>query len=63
LLWPAAVDPAGRVNGGGEVGGVASAIDFCLTAPAGDGAGAEAEYLAPHPSRWLEVGEGETGWT
>jgi len=63
LLFPASVDHAVLVNGGGEEWRVSIAIDFCLTAPAGDGAGAEAEYLAPHPSRWLEVGEGETGWT
>jgi hypothetical protein len=53
LLFPAAVEHAVLDNGSDEEWRVSIAMDFCLTAPA---SGAEAEYLAPHPSTWWEVG-------
>jgi hypothetical protein len=58
LLFPASIDHAVLDNGCGEERRVSIAMDFCLTAPAGPGvnqAAGEAEYLAPHPSTWLEV--------
>ncbi|MFN9547674.1 MAG: TIGR02466 family protein [Cyanobacteriota bacterium] len=58
LLFPASVDHAVLDNGSAEERRVSIAMDFCLTAPAGNGQTAEqagaAEYLAPHPSSWLE---------
>lgn len=56
LLFPASVDHAVLENNSSEEWRVSIAMDFCLTAPA-DGAEAEAEYLAPHPSSWREVGD------
>jgi uncharacterized protein (TIGR02466 family) len=65
LLFPASVDHAVLDNGSGEERRVSIAMDFGLTAPAPDVSGwasgrdrgdGEAEYLAPHPSRWLEIG-------
>ncbi|MEB3242094.1 MAG: putative 2OG-Fe(II) oxygenase [Cyanobacteriota bacterium] len=53
VLFPASVEHAVMENGTADDWRVSIAIDFCLTAPAEE---AEAEYLAPHPSRWLEVG-------
>lgn len=64
LLFPASVDHAVLDNGSGEERRVSIAMDFCLTAPAPDplagvpaanGPDGEAEYLAPHPSSWLEM--------
>ena len=59
LLFPANVDHAVLDNGCEEEQRVSIAMDFCLTAPAGEST-KEAEYLAPHPSTWLEV-EGSNG--
>jgi len=64
LLFPASVEHAVLDNGSGEERRVSIAMDFCLTAPTpgalagapgGEGPDGEAEYLAPHPSSWLEV--------
>lgn len=56
LLFPASVDHAVLDNGSADERRVSIAMDFCLTAPAGSrGDPGEAEYLAPHPSLWLEV--------
>ncbi|MEB3303594.1 MAG: putative 2OG-Fe(II) oxygenase [Cyanobacteriota bacterium] len=69
VLFPASVDHGVLENGCYEERRVSIAMDFCLTAPAppqrqrkgslGEraGDGEEAEYLAPHPSAWREVGE------
>jgi hypothetical protein len=67
VLFPASVDHGVLENGTAEERRVSIAMDFCLTAPAplamggeaskGAGGGGEAEYLAPHPSTWLKVGE------
>ena len=54
LLFPASVDHAVLDNGSEEERRVSIAMDFCLSAPASQGA-EESEYLAPHPSTWLEV--------
>ncbi|MFN9426970.1 MAG: putative 2OG-Fe(II) oxygenase [Cyanobacteriota bacterium] len=61
VLFPASVDHGVLENETVEERRVSIAMDFCLTAPArgnqlGEGE-AEAEYLSPHPSTWLEVGE------
>jgi uncharacterized protein (TIGR02466 family) len=60
VLFPASVDHSVLENETVEERRVSIALDFCLTAPARSGelieGGAEAEYLAPHPSTWLEVG-------
>jgi len=55
LLFPANVDHAVLDNDCQEERRVSIAMDFCLTAPAVMKRAAEAEYLAPHPSTWLEV--------
>ena len=61
LLFPASIDHAVLDNGSEEERRVSIAMDFCLTAPARAGVDnepvVEAEYLAPHPSTWLEAGE------
>lgn len=64
LLFPASVDHAVLENEAPEKRRVSIAMDFVLTAPAPGAQGTadggpvveEAEYLAPHPSTWLEVG-------
>jgi uncharacterized protein (TIGR02466 family) len=53
VLFPAAVEHAVLDNTTSEEWRVSIALDFCLTAPVG---GTGAEYLAPHPSSWREVG-------
>ncbi|MFN9645730.1 MAG: TIGR02466 family protein [Cyanobacteriota bacterium] len=57
LLFPASVDHAVLDNGSTDERRVSIALDFSLTAPVGPGAPSvgAAEYLAPHPSTWLEV--------
>jgi uncharacterized protein (TIGR02466 family) len=57
LLFPASVDHAVLDNGSADERRVSIAMDFCLTAPGGPAVASagEAEYLAPHPSTWLEV--------
>jgi hypothetical protein len=56
LMFPASVDHGVLENGTTEERRVSIAMDFCLMAPAhGVGGSGEAEYLAPHPSTWLEV--------
>jgi hypothetical protein len=69
VLFPASIDHAVLENGTPEERRVSIAMDFYLTAPVagvrakgvnaveGVGGEGEAEYLAPHPSTWLEVGE------
>jgi uncharacterized protein (TIGR02466 family) len=60
LLFPASVDHGVLENSAAEERRVSIAMDFCLTAPAhAEGAGSKAEYLAPHPSSWLEMMKGE----
>jgi hypothetical protein len=57
-LFPASVDHAVMDNFSAEERRVSIAMDFGLTAPALSSEAteaAEAEYLAPHPSSWLEV--------
>jgi uncharacterized protein (TIGR02466 family) len=54
VLFPASVDHGVLENGAEEERRVSIAMDFVLTAPRGE---REAEYLAPHPATWLEVGE------
>ena len=60
LLFPASVDHGVGDNGSREERRVSIAMDFCLTAPVaapgGGTAAGDAEYLAPHPSTWREVG-------
>ena len=66
VLFPASIDHAVLENGAPEERRVSIAMDFCRTAPAPEGPATvasgvaagegEAEYLAPHPSTWLEVG-------
>jgi len=56
LLFPASVDHGVLHNGRAEERRVSIAMDFCLTGPPGTKQAAEAEYLAPHPSTWMEVG-------
>lgn len=69
VLFPASVEHAVLDNGTAEERRVSIAMDFGLTAPApaspihggvaameAGGVAGEAEYLAPHPSAWLEVG-------
>lgn len=64
LLFPASVDHGVLENGAAEERRVSIAMDFCLTALAhADGAGSNAEYLAPHPSSWLEMKEAQDGAT
>lgn len=75
VLFPASVDHAVMENATPEERRVSIAMDFCLTAPnpfaqaerpnANEGADGEvdAEYLAPHPSTWVEVGSTEEGWS
>ena len=55
LLFPASVDHAVLDNDSAEERRVSIAMDFALTAPAATTPMAEAEYLAPHPSTWLEA--------
>lgn len=55
LLFPASVDHAVLDNGCAEECRVSIAMDIALTAPAAGTPTAEAEYLAPHPSTWLEA--------
>ena len=60
VLFPASVDHGVLENGREEERRVSIAMDFCLTAPApapGAAGVEEAEYLAPHPGSWLEVGD------
>ena len=58
VLFPASVDHGVLENDTAEERRVSIAMDFCLTAQAPGASGAEeAEYLAPHPGSWLEVGE------
>jgi len=73
VLFPASIDHAVLENGTPEERRVSIAMDFCLTAPAlgasgqdvdaatGVGGEGAAEYLAPHPSTWLEVGDVSAG--
>jgi hypothetical protein len=73
VLFPASIDHAVLENGTPEERRVSIAMDFCLTAPAlgasgqdvdaatGVGGEGAAEYLAPHPSTWLEVGDASAG--
>jgi uncharacterized protein (TIGR02466 family) len=55
VLFPAGVDHAVLENSCAEERRVSIAMDFCLTAPASQSRMTKAEYLAPHPSSWLEM--------
>ena len=56
LLFPASVDHAVLENEDPDDNRFSISLDLVLTAPKGDGTAA-AEYLAPHPTTWQEVGE------
>jgi len=55
LLFPSSVDHAVLPNGDPEDTRFSLSIDFVLTAPAAESQ--PGEYLAPHPGRWLAIGE------
>ncbi|MEB3263783.1 MAG: TIGR02466 family protein [Synechococcus sp.] len=55
LLFPSALDHAVLPNEDLEDLRCSLSLDFVLTAPRGTPAGA-AEYLAPHPAEWHEMG-------
>jgi len=55
LLFPASVDHAVLENEDPNDSRFSISLDLALTAPKGEG-DASAEYLAPHPGDWQEVG-------
>jgi uncharacterized protein (TIGR02466 family) len=55
VLFPSCVDHAVQPNEDPDDTRFSLSIDFVLTAPAA--AVAPGEYLAPHPIRWLAIGE------
>lgn len=55
LLFPSSVDHAVLPNDDPDDTRFSLSIDFVLTAPSA--APHPGEYLAPHPSRWLAIGE------
>jgi uncharacterized protein (TIGR02466 family) len=55
LLFPSSVDHAVLPNEDPDDTRFSLSIDFVLTAPAGSPD--PGEYLAPHPGRWLAIGE------
>lgn len=55
LLFPASVDHAVLENDDPDDSRFSISLDLVLTAPQGDG-DASAEYLAPHPAAWQELG-------
>lgn len=55
LLFPSSVDHAVLPNEDPDDTRFSLSIDFVLTAPAN--AADPGEYLAPHPGRWLAIGE------
>jgi len=55
VLFPASVDHAVLENDDPDDSRFSISLDLVLTAPAAS-AGGPAEYLAPHPADWQEVG-------
>ena len=55
LLFPASVDHAVLENEDPDDSRFSISLDLVLTAPQGE-MGASAEYLAPHPGEWQELG-------
>lgn len=55
LLFPASVDHAVLENEDPHDSRFSISLDLVLTAPKGEGV-ASAEYLAPHPGEWQELG-------
>jgi uncharacterized protein (TIGR02466 family) len=55
LLFPSSVDHAVLPNEDPDDARFSLSLDFVLTAPAGQPE--PGEYLAPHPGRWLAIGE------
>ena len=55
VLFPASVDHAVLENEDPDDSRFSISLDLVLTAPKGEG-GASAEYLAPHPADWQQVG-------
>ena len=55
VLFQASVDHAVLENEDPDDSRFSISLDLVLTAPKGEG-GASAEYLAPHPADWQQVG-------